>query len=287
MSQQIRSTIEVKTPIEIPGEFVLSELSVNSIRVGVEGSGWQIWRLYRSEELNCKIRPAKTTEPQNWSSDQLKLKMSDLPSFGEVKIFSVNPAKITVLLDSSAQRTLPIYLPHSIEYAKGYSNVAPLRISPDSVSVSGPKSKVSSLKRWTLDSIQLKSVRKNINDSIPLTDAQEYDEGMSVSPETVTYSLPVSEITELKKICQIEAPSDSLSLFPARAVVRISVPIEKYNEAQDYNIELGIEWETKRTAANVAVKIKGSLPFWMKNVRITPPTVDYLILDTISNSEKN
>ncbi len=286
MSQPTRSTIEVKTPIEIPSQFVLSELTGNSIRVGVEGTGWQLWSLYRSEELNVKLRPAKTTEPQNWSSDQLKLKMSDLSSFNEVKIYSINPAKITVVLDSAAQKILPIYLPHSVEYAKGYSNTAPLGINPKSVTVSGPKSKITSLNRWTLDSVKFTSVRQNINDSIPLKKAQEYDKVMNLSPKTVQYSLPVSEITELKKICQIEAPSDSLSLFPARAVVRVSVPIDKYKEAQDYRIELGIEWGNKRIGSSVPVKIKGALPYWMKNVRITPPSVDYLILDTVPNTEK-
>lgn len=282
MSQGTRSTIDVHVETEVPDQFVLSDLPDQQIRVGVEGTGWQLLKLFRQDPLRLTLKPGKSTEQQAWSSDQLRLRMSDLSAFTEVQIVSVNPARISLSLDSAAQKTIPIELPYRIEYAKGYSNTRPIEISPKKIQVSGPKNKVGNLQKWTLDSLVLKDVRKSLIDSIDLTHAETYEEVYKLSPDHITYDLPVSEFTELKKICLIEAPADSISLFPRRTVVRMRVPIDKYNEAQDYTIDLGIDLESGSDGSNVPIRIQKPLPYWMKSIRISPSTVDYLIPDSLS-----
>lgn len=281
MSQVTRSTIDVYIETEVPNQFVLSELPDQQIRVGVEGTGWQLLRMFRQDRIRLTLKPGKSIQQQAWSSDQLRLRMSDLPTFNEVQIVSVNPARISLSLDSAVQKTIPVELPYRIEYAKGYSNTRPLEITPTELHVSGPKNKVGKLQKWTLDSLILKDVRKSLIDSIDLTNSETYEEVYKLSPDYITFDLSVSEFTELKKICLIEAPTDSISLFPRRTVIRMRVPTERYNEAQGFNIKLGIDLESGSDGSNVPIQLKNPLPYWMKNIRISPSTVDYLIPDTL------
>ena len=282
MSQITRSTVDVYVKTEIPNQFVLSEQPVDRIRVGVEGTGWQLLRLFRQDQIRLHLKPGKSTAQQAWSSDQLRLRMSDLPTFNEVRIVSVNPARVSLSLDSAEQKIIPIELPYNIEYAKGYSNTRPLEIRPKELHVSGPRRKVRNLQKWTLDSLILKDVRNSLVDSIDLTKSDSYEKVYQITPSDLAFSLSVSEFTELKKICPIQSPADSISLFPRRTVIRMRVPTYKYNEAQDYTVDLGIDLEVGSDGSNVPIRIENTLPYWMKNIRISPSTVDYLILDSLT-----
>jgi len=281
MSQLTRSTLDVQVKVEVPRFFVVSEAPSRTLRVGIEGTGWQLLQLIRQEKIDIQLNPVRSTDPQQWSSDQLRLRLSDLSTFKDVRIVSINPARINVLLDSAAVKSVPVVLPYKLDYAKGYSNIEPLDISPKEVQVSGPKSKIAQLQSWKLDSLIATDIRKNIMDSIPFSQSINYEKVYSLSPSYLKYELPVSEFTELKQVCKIESPADSISLFPRRAVVRIRVPTDKYNAAQNYDIRLSIQIDNKSDGSNVPIQVKNTLPYWMKNIRISPPTVDYLIPDSL------
>jgi len=282
MSQLARSTVEIKTQIQVPDHFVLSESPDPLIRAGVEGTGWQLLRLQRAGEFTLTLKPERSSSLQEWTSDQLRLRLSDLDAFREVKLVSINPARISVALDSAKQKTLPIEQPFAISYEKGYSNVSPIEIYPKEIQIAGPRKKVSELKTWKLDTLQLNKVRRTQKDSISLQSSPYYEDVFSISPQHITYQLAVSEFTELKRICVIESPADSISLFPRRSVVRMRIPIEKYTEGQNHPIQLGINIQGGQKGSNVPIQIESPLPYWMKNIRISPPTVDYLIIDTLS-----
>lgn len=283
MSQSTRSTVEVQINFEVPPSFVLSESPTRAIRVGVEGTGWQLLQLIRQKRIKIDLKPGKSTAPQQWSSDQLRLRLSDLTPFKDIRVVSINPARINLILDSAFVKEVPIKLPYHISYQKGYSNTAPLSIEPSLLKVSGPKSKVSELKSWILDSLILNDVRESLFDSISISESPNYEKVYSLSHSYVHYDLPVSEYTELKLLCKIAPPGDSIELFPRRAVVRIRVPTNKYNEAQNLDIQLSIPFDPKGNGSNVPIQVKNELPFWMKNVRISPPTADYLIPDSLAS----
>ena len=227
MSQPTRSSINVRVHIEVPETFVLSEWTKRTIRVGVEGTGWQLLQLFREKKIQIDLAPVEATTQQEWGSDQLRLRLSDLPAFSEVQIVSINPARLVVSLDSATSKMVPIKLPRRIEYARGYSNLAPLSIRPQAIKVSGPKTKISKLTSWPLDSLILTKVRNNLKDSIDARLSEAYQEVYALSPSHITYRLDVSEFTELKQICPIRSPSDSISLFPRRGVVRLRGPADK------------------------------------------------------------
>jgi hypothetical protein len=283
MSQSARSTVEVHVNLEVPPAFVLSESPTRILRAGVEGTGWQLLQLIRQNKIKIDLKPGKSTAPQQWSSDQLRLRLSDLPPFKDIRVVSINPARINIILDSAYVKEVPIQLPYQINYERGYSNTAPLSIEPSKLKVSGPKSKVSDLQSWVLDSLILKNVHNSQVDSIPISESLNYQKVYSLSHSHVRYDLPVSEYTELKQLCKIEPPRDSLELFPRRAVVRIRVPTNRYNEAQKFDIQLSIPFDPNGNGSNVPIQVKNELPYWMKNVRISPPTADYLIPDSLVN----
>lgn len=286
MTKETRSTVDVYLYVETPTDFVLAQPPEKSISVGIEGTGWQLLRLAREDSLFINITPSPTTNIQTWNNEALRLKVAEVKEVAEVSIFSISPSPISLSLDSIYQKKVALTMPLDISFVKGYSNVRPLQIHPDSILLSGPRALVEQQDQWVLNTLRDQSIRSSVSDSVLLTSTDE--RGIfKFSPETVHYELEVAEFTELKQIQPIHPENftgDSISLFPHRALISMKVPIDKYDEAERLPKKLILNLDASLSSNSAPIELENSLPYWVKNIKIEPRTADFFFVDTETDS---
>ena len=111
-----------------------------------------------------------------------------------VKIESVTPRTITCTLEQLATQTLPVELSMSGEAAIGYQ-VGEITIDPLKIAMAGAQSQVQKVQRARV-SVNLSGLRENFNQIIPVEILDQNGlpvDGITISPELVRVSMPVSQ----------------------------------------------------------------------------------------------
>lgn len=111
-----------------------------------------------------------------------------------VQILSASPKSVTFSLETLATQTLPVDVTLSGEAAIGYQT-GEVEIDPVKVVVAGAQSQVEKVTR-TRVSINLDGVRENVDQTLKvevLDSNGEPVEGITVTPESIHVSLPVSQ----------------------------------------------------------------------------------------------
>ncbi len=80
----------------------------------------------------------------------------------------VNPERITIEVDRLASARLPVSAVMEIEVAAGHTQVGEIRVVPDSVTVSGPESKVLRLTAVYTDTVRVRRLRRPLDREVLL-----------------------------------------------------------------------------------------------------------------------
>ncbi len=109
-----------------------------------------------------------------------------------VRVLSVSPRTVDLILEPLASRTLPVNLVVSGEPALGYQAGEPV-LTPAEAAVSGPASLVAQVTSLRAD-LDLTNTRENLETSLPLVALDSNGNplnGLTISPKTVGVSVPV------------------------------------------------------------------------------------------------
>lgn len=182
------------------------------------------------------------------------------------QIVIANPETVTVVLEPTATRTLPIDISLSGLPAIGYQ-AGEVTINPTEVVISGPESIVNQAVRARVF-INLDGVRENIEQSNPIQVVNEDNlviQGLTVTPETVQVNVPVSQQGGFRDVAvrvivtgQI-APGyrlENISVFPPVVTIFASDPeivnsLPGIVETQPLDLQDAEEDITTRLALNL------------------------------------
>jgi len=179
-------------PLEVVGQdsslIITSEIP-SSVEVTLRAPS-SVW-----EQLNAVERSVQATLDLSGLSEgehtvDVQLRLLVRP----VQIVLSNPVSVTVVLEPSASRTLPIDISLSGQPAVGYQ-AGDLTLDPNEIVISGPKSIVDRAVRARV-LVSLEGVRESIDQA---TNIQILDEknsavrGLTLTPETAHVTIPVSQ----------------------------------------------------------------------------------------------
>jgi YbbR domain-containing protein len=156
-----RYTAAVRIPVVIKTEGASRTVSSDypeKIAVKLEGEGWKLLSLYLGRiewviDLRTEVR-RNVLDIQTAKNAMQYIK--PLPE--GITILEVLPTSFTLELDEKISKRVPIAVAANIEPADGYLITSALNIQPDSVTITGGKSIVGSLKEWKTSRSELRGV---------------------------------------------------------------------------------------------------------------------------------
>lgn len=291
MSQEVIWELDLPLKFKMNENFVFSEAPRHKISFTAEGTGWQLLTLARKDLDSLVIDVPAQPGNHNWNNEQLRQMIKEEKVSETISIPNVTPFRLSISIVEADTICVPVKVRKNISYQKGYQNTSELEISPDTVCIKGPARLLENSKSWYTDSLILDKVKSSKEGEISLIN--DNPELLELNPANITYQLDVSEYTELNKYARIRLVNvpdvDSISLFPGRALVTMRVPIDKYDKAREQDINLVVDLGNEAYDSNTAkIKIPSNLPDWMKNVEISPTTVEYYFVskDTLNNNSE-
>ena len=205
----------------------------------------------------AKERVAKflTIEPSNVSFDEnrISIRMEQLDSL---------KVKVMPNLDLS--------------YEKQYNRHGRIQITPDSVTIYGPKTKLKEIDNIYTENISLKNVNSNIDINVPLVT----DDMINVDNKDVNIKINVEKYTEAIANVKIKNNSNKkLRLFPEKVNIKYIVSLTDYNIIKDNSFVISIDTADISSENNVLPVYLIDYPSNTRIISIEPKEVEYIIIE--------
>lgn len=184
-------------------------------------------------------------------------------------------------LGSLQTKKVPVIADLNITYQLGYDLAEAVKVTPDSVLVSGPElqlRKLSSIKTGTL---LLENVSKNSMQEVELSLPENSDK-IKISANKVAVSIVVDKFTEGEleipvKIINLPKKTQ-LNIFPKKVKVIYKVGLKNFNKVVGSSFEVVCDYkEAKNNELSYLVPELKSKPEFVSSIRLEPSKIDFLI----------
>jgi YbbR domain-containing protein len=211
------------------------------------------------------------------SKQAIARKIEELVS---VQVTDVDPSFITIEIDSSASRMVPVRLVAQLDFEQDFAQTDSVVLTPDSVMVSGAPEILAQIPFVPTRQLALSKVQQPIQALLALDISEE---GLfRVFPSEVEVFVPVEQFIQKSFEVPIEVLKDknNFRIIPSSATLKCALPLDKYEQTTDADFMLEADFSASLNLPNQnAVPIRLiKAPDWAKHIFFEPKAVEYYIV---------
>jgi hypothetical protein len=273
--------------INLPKERVLSEDLPSRLELYLKGPGYSIIKLKLSgnrapvildvSSINYRRVPGSRTLSYYVVTSGLIPKLKNQLR-AECDITAIKPDTLFFSFDKIITKKVLVIPRVEVLTQKQYFVKGKILIEPDTISITGPKRILDTIKTVRTRYKKLKGVNETVTRNFPLASSKEY----SVSPKKVLLTIPVEQFTEAEfklPIRILNSPdSINIKIFPDAVTVRCLVAVTDYKKIGQIPLEVFID--LSKVDLNSSDKIPvgfRNIPPFVSFLRASPGKVDFLI----------
>jgi len=279
---QYRKVVDVPVAVaDLPAgvagkEIVVANRLPSHARVLVSGTGKDILRL-ESTDLLVRVRPEQGRPGARLtcrlSRDQVESR-TDL----DVQIVEVvSPKEVEILLDERVDHPVPIESRVALQVADHYTQVGEIRLTPDSVTLSGPRGQVEQVRAVVTEALSLLDRREDVRQELELV----LPEGaqLALSHRRVIVDIDIQELAQ-DAIAHVPvrvhgAGDRDIVTEPSRVTVSVRGGADViYALDPETDLELYGEYEAWRRGAADRGAVQAAPTRLFEIRQITPSTVN-------------
>jgi len=276
--------IPVKVQYEnVPVGIVLSGNAPQEITLYVQdkGSAYLNYLFRQKRQLLSiaidleAISPNKTS----YTVDQTALRnLAGEKLLSTTQLKFVSPDKIDVDYSQLAQKELPVTVNGIVSPASGYLISDSVVIEPANVVVYGDKDNLDTLREIQTLPVEYTAIDKDWSVFADL----KAPKGIYLPVKKVKLSAKIEEYTEksfeMPIVCDNLPPNLKVHFFPSAVELGVKVGLSKYSQLSKSDFEIAVNYNDlkDKTSTNCLLTLKRK-PAWLKNYRIAPEVVEFLI----------
>ncbi|MGO4918914.1 CdaR family protein [Maribacter spongiicola] len=268
--------------INIPKEFLLANTPKDEIQVRLQAAGFQFLG-YEFKPKHIQLDVSKVMHKDDsyyLTADQIRIQLeAQLNNYTTLTDFESD----AIYFDFTSLETkkVPVKAVLDLTFATNHILEGDIKISPDSIQISGPKSQIDSINVVKTTVINKSEINNSFTDEVVLQ-LPKHLNGTTFSTETVTISANVVKFSE--KV--IEVPITVINLpanvkvrtFPEIVEVRCQGTLEHLKELEiaDFSVEADYEKVTKETDNRLSIQLV-SFPSTLNNAIINTNEVEFIL----------
>lgn len=217
-------------PIQVtnlPDDIALSSEVPDNAAVSVSGEGWSLFNLYINP-------PQVTLDIEAQQVNMFEQVRQQVSSMSDVNVMQVDPMFLEIETEMRTSKTVSVRPNVNINTDNQFGILGSPELSPDSITITGPASRVEEIEEWETAESEIDDVNANIEITL---DLQPPPPGITISPAEVTYRAEIAEFTEAEVRIPVRTrglpPGRAVTFSPSSILVRYYVPLDQYNEVQE------------------------------------------------------
>ncbi len=284
----IKMSKEYKTIISFPVEYVnipqnklIQKEPLHQIDIQIKATGFRLFglSLMKTEiQLDARRLQRKSGSDYYFLLQNQKIDIQDQIT-NKYLIDQIVQDTIYLNLGTLTSKKVPVSGDFNLSYKLGYHLIETIKITPDSILVSGPEEQIDTLQRMYLK----RFVKENISEAIETTlKIKESTNAIKFSVKEVTIYGEVDRFTEgaLNLSFEIINLPDSVSVntFPATIKVVFQVGLNNFKKVNSSSFKIVCDYQQSiNNNLNYLIPRVIFKPDFVTSVKLTPAKVEFLI----------
>jgi len=273
-------TIESSIPLQIKSgksQGISNEIP-NNLDVVLKGKGWGLMKILISKNLVYYLDLTAFKKDTKIDLMQSVSDIINIPS--DVYVQSINPNFLDVSFDNTISRMIKVKNNTSVQTKDGYTVIGGVKISPDSVRVSGASSIVMKIKFVQTENIVFKDVNTNISKDVKLIDS--LGNQVKIDPTVVNVSFKL-ELSAEKTFDDIDVnvygvPIDKdVLIIPPKISISLRGGVEELSKLTQKDIKIGINFKQIESDEQGEVEPTIELSDIFTLIKVEPQRFQYII----------
>ncbi len=246
MSYEYLITTSMPLVIEhLPVDKAIASPFPKAVQVKLRGNGWRSAAFMIGADPLCRI------DLNSLESDRRVLTLGDIVDRitmpHGIQAVDMKPESIFIAFDRYAQRRVPAVLNAAIVFRSGYGQVGPVMISPESITVGGAASLLSTISSWPTAHATFADITSSLDAEIILADSTSHY--LTLSPRAVRVRIDVQQfaekpITGLPVAILAVPPNKEVILIPPKMDIVVRGGIEQLAVLTNDSFRASVDYGT-------------------------------------------
>ncbi len=281
-SNYTKTIVFAVKPVDIPSDQVVLDQSIDSIRLELNGYGYNLAKYYIDQpiveislnDLDKVKSKYQWTKQRNFSDLQEKFNES-------VSLISTSVNQIDFIIEQYESKNVPVELQLELNYKSGFDSFQEYKLSKDSITVTGPNSLIDTINVIETQKLVLNQIDSDINSAIWLKPSE--NQNVIYSEESIGFQLKVEKFTEesIKVPITIVNIDDNMKInyYPKVVSVLYRVSIKDYKAVNPMDFRVECDLNTINKDNSVLISSITKKPSSVKKSRIENNQIQYVIIE--------
>ncbi len=279
MRDQFQTTVSVPLSIDdIPEGWAVRTPVPRVLHLRVRGDGWQLALLTLGSHPRLDIPFASLPASHRAISyndvlDRLALRPG-------LQLVDVQPESVYVSLDRYIEKKVPLVLDLAASFRQDYGQVGETAIVPESVTVGGAESVVSSIQSWKTERTVFGNLTGSVDAEVPLAPSSTYL--LTISPPSARVRIQVDLFAEKEfsglpiELHSVPANQEVI-LLPPRIDVVVRAGIRQLSSLASDDLHAAVQYSAIARDTTGMVKPEVASPAGVQVVSRQPEQLHYVI----------
>jgi hypothetical protein len=281
-SNYTKTIVFVVKPVDIPSDQVVLDQSIDSIRLELEGYGYNLAKYYIDQpiieislnDLNKIKSKYQWTKQRNFSDLQSKFNKS-------VRLVSSSVDQIEFIIEQYESKKVPVELKLELDYKSGFDSFNEYKLSKDSIMITGPNSLIDTINMIQTHKFVLNQIDSEINTKIRIKPSE--NKNITHSDTELDFQLKVEKFTEesIKVPVTIVNIDDNMKInyYPKVVSVLYRVSIREYKSVNPMDFRVECDLNTINRDNSVLISSITKKPNNVRKCRIENNQIQYVIIE--------
>lgn len=268
---------------KLPQNKLLQKKPINEIEVSVKGTGFKIIAAKLKNkliQLNTNNLIRKSSLHHYLLLNNQKTNIQKQLSSG-LRIEQILKDTIYLELGSLASKKVPVKLNANIEYHVGYDIADPIKLTPDSITISGPEIQINVINAVNLIDLKLEDVKADFERTLSIKKPKNY-ENIIFSAKSVKVTGNVEKFTEgsfeLPFVVKNLPKGLELTTFPKKVKVIYKVGLSNFNKINENSFKIECDYNVSiKNNYNYLIPTIVNPTSLVKSIKLIPNKIDFLI----------
>ena len=264
---------------DIPDDKIITNQSVDSIKITVSSFGFDFVKYYLSDQaINISSKDIFDNSKSYVITQSNSYSQIDNFITPKFELISINIDSLFFNYDRLKTKNVPVVLNSSINFSQGFDYFENFTIIPDSISVIGPELVLESINTITTKKLILDNLKSSINENL-LLDIQYTN--LKYSNKSVKLFIDVEKSTESIldiPVSIINIPKDiELNYYPKMIKISFTVSLDNYQSYSSKDFKIICDFNQISLNGKLTPEVINQ-PNLIKNLRLINNEIQYVFL---------
>ena len=264
---------------DIPDDKIITNQSVDSIKITVSSFGFDFVKYYLSDQaINISSKDIFDNSKSYVITQSNSYSQIDNFITPKFELISINIDSLFFNYDRLKTKNVPVVLNSSINFSQGFDYFENFTIIPDSISVIGPELVLESINAVTTKELILDNLKSSVNENL-LLDIRNTN--LKYSNKSVKLFIDVEKSTESIldiPVSIINVPKDiKLNYYPKMIKISFTVSLDNYQKYSSKDFKIICDFNQISLDGKLTPEVINQ-PNLIKNLRLINNEIQYVFL---------